>query len=117
MELTGKIARIEKTEQVSEKFKKRRIIVETTIPNNKYSQTLEFTLVQGNVDAANALNVGDEARVQFELKGREVTDKNSKKIVFNTLEAYRFDVIKKAVDFVQAPETPNNYSDDEPLPF
>ena len=117
MEILGKITRIEKTEQVTEKFKKRRVILECTGQNNKFAQTLEFTLVQGKVDTANALNVGDDVRVQFELKGREVTDKNSKKIVFNTLEAYRFDVVKKAVDFIPAPEPTNNYNDDEPLPF
>ena len=117
MEITAKINRIEPTEQVSEKFKKRRVVVEFIPDNQKYPQTLEFTLVQGNVDLANALNAGDSVRVQFDLKGREVTDKNSKKIVFNTLEAYRFDMIKKAVDFVQAPEPTNTYNDDESLPF
>lgn len=116
MEITGKIKRVENTEKVSEKFQKRRVIVEITA--GKYPQVLEFTLVQGNVDAANGINPGDDVRVHFELKGREVTDKHSRVIVFNTLEAFRIDVTKKAIDFAPAPEAvENEVADDTVLPF
>jgi hypothetical protein len=116
MEMTGKITRIENTEHVSDNFKKRRLVLSAQ-PTGKYQQTLEFTFIQGNVDIPNGFNPGDEVRVQFELKGKEITDKNSKKIVFNTLEAYRLDMVKKSIDFIPAKEPESKYADDDILPF
>jgi hypothetical protein len=119
MELIAKILRIENLEQVSEKFKKRRLIVEYS-KNVNYPQTLEFVLVQNNVALADVLNQGDEVKLLFDLKGREFVDKNGVTRVFNSLEVWRVEVTKKSPDFVEAPSsdaTSNTYNDDEPLPF
>jgi hypothetical protein len=118
MELLAKILRVENLEQISEKFKKRRIIVEYA-KDIKYPQTLEFTLVQNNVPLADGINPGDEVKLLFDLKGKEFVDKNSITRVFNSLEVWRIEVTKKSPDFVEAPSdnTGNTYSDDEPLPF
>lgn len=122
METTGKIIRIENVEQITEKFKKRKLIVEYA-NNPSYPQTLEFTLIQDNVNLADKLNPGDEVKLLFDLKGREAIDKNSRRMVFNTLEVWRIEVLKKSIDYLESASSQskdnvsNTYSDNEPLPF
>ena len=119
METTAKVIRIENVEQITEKFKKRKLIVEYS-KNPTYPQVLEFTMVQNNVNLADKINPGDEIKILFDLKGRESVDKNGKRMVFNTLDVWRIEVVKKAIDYIE-PETSNTesnkYSDDDPLPF
>ena len=118
MEVTGKILRLESIEKITEKFSKRRIIVEYA-KNENYPQTLEFTLTQNNVSLANNLNPGDEIKLFFDLKGKEFVDKNGIKRIFNTLEAWKIEVVKQSPDFVSAPSTSSVNSDgaDDMLPF
>lgn len=119
METVAKVIRIENVEQISEKFKKRKLIVEYA-KNPSYPQTLEFTMVQNNVNLADKINPGDEIKILFDLKGRESIDKNGKRVVYNTLDVWRIEVVKKSIDYLE-PETSisesNTYSDDDPLPF
>lgn len=118
MEIIAKILRLENIEQISEKFKKRRLIVEHS-KNEKYPQILEFTLAQNNIVLADKLNPGDEIKILFELKGREYLDKSGVSKVFNSLDVWRVEVIKKSLDFM--PELSDSsddiYDDNEPLPF
>ncbi len=118
MELIAKILRIEKTEQISDKFKKRRLIIEHS-KNITYPQILEFTLTQNNIALADKLNPGDEVKLLFELKGKEFIDKSGINRVFNSLDVWRIDVIKQSLDFVEisSDDTENTYDDNEPLPF
>ncbi len=118
MEITGKTLRVESIEQITEKFKKRRLILEYS-KNENYPQVLEFTFTQNNVSLLDALNQGDEVKVFFDLKGRESVDKNGTKRVFNSLEAWRIEVVKQSPDFIEKPssDTENKYSDNDSLPF
>lgn len=118
MEIVAKILRIEKLEQISEKFKKRKVIVEHSTDIN-YPQTLEFALFQNNVSLADTLNQGDEVKLMFNLKGKEFTDKTGILRVFNTLEVWRIEMMKKSIDFVETVSnvSENVYDDNEPLPF
>lgn len=118
MEIVAKILRIENVEQISEKFKKRRVIVDYS-KDIKYPQTLEFTLIQNNISLADNLNPGDEVKFMFDLKGKEFLDKSGVKRVFNTLEAWKIEVVKKSIDFTEPASniSENTYSDDDSLPF
>ncbi len=118
MEIIAKIIRVENLEQISEKFKKRRLIVEHSKSTN-YPQTSEFTLIQNNVSLADGLNPGDEVKLLFDLKGKEFVDKNSIVRVFNSLEVWRIEIIKKSPDFVETPAENSGivYDDKEDLPF
>lgn len=118
MEITGIILRIEKTETFSEKFKKRKFVLEYT-ENIKFPQIIEFTLVQNNIDLANKLNQGDEVKVMFNLKGKEALDKNGVKRVYNTLEVWKIEVIKTSLDFVELPvnSIENENNENYVLPF
>lgn len=118
MEIIAKILRIEKLEQYSEKFKKRKLIVEYA-KNVNYPQTLEFVLVQNNVGLADNLNQGDEVKLLFDFKGNEFVDKSGITRVFNSLEVWRIEMLKKSLDFAEAitENSVNKYDDNDELPF
>ena len=119
MDIVAKILRIEPVEQVTEKFQKRKLIVEYA-ENPTYPQTLEFIAIQKNTSVLDGYNVGDDVKILFNLKGRENLGKtDGKKYVFNTLEIWRLELVKKSIDFVEKkePEVPVVYDENEDLPF
>lgn len=65
----GKVHHLGAVEQVSDKFKKRVLVVNDG--HAEYPQTVPFTFTQGNIDKLSNLNVGDEVEVTYELRGRE----------------------------------------------
>lgn len=87
MEYTGTIKRIGKTVIVSDKFKKRELIV-TDNASTSYPQTLSFQMNQDRGDVLDSFKEGDEVLIKFNLKGREWTSPQGEKKVFNTLEAW-----------------------------
>jgi len=116
MDITVKIKRVEPIENVTEKFKKRRIIVDYE-KNPNYPNVLEFTLTQKNVNLADALNPGDEVKLFYDLKGKEFVDKTGVTRVFNTLEVWRLEVAKKSIDYIEPVSSVSKEEDDGEMPF
>jgi len=122
MDIVVKILRVEPTEQVTEKFQKRKLIVEYA-ENPTYPQTLEFVAIQKTTAILDGYNQGDEVKIFYNLKGRESLDKsgNGKKYVFNTLEIWKLELVKKSIDFAEKKESgaeiAKTYDDNEELPF
>lgn len=69
----GTIKHIGETQQVTEKFKNRLVVL--TLPDEKFPQDVPFEFSQNNVSKLDTFNVGDEATVTFNLRGREFKDK------------------------------------------
>lgn len=90
MELQGKVVLVGKTEQVSEKFSKRQLVVEYA-ENPTYPETVAFELQQDKTALGDQLKIGDEVTVHFNLKGRPWTDKSGKTSYFNTLSVWRIE--------------------------
>lgn len=87
MEFQGSIVRIEATEQVSEKFKKR--IFTLTDGAASYPNTIQFELHQDRTDLISPFKIGDTVNVKFNLKGRDWTDPKTNTVkTFNTLQAW-----------------------------
>jgi single-strand DNA-binding protein len=102
MEYSGFIYKIGKTEQVTDKFKKRLLVL--TDRAEKYAQLIPFDFTQKNCDLLEGLNEGDEVTVTFSLKGREWKGR-----FFCSLDAFKIEGISKA-----EPQKTNDYQD---LPF
>lgn len=85
-EATGRIILKGITQQVSEKFKKRQMVLE--IVDGAYTNYADFQLSQKNCDLLDRFNEGDTVRVQFNLKGRK-WEKDGKVSYFNSLDVYR----------------------------
>ena len=88
MNITATIKSIGTTQEVSEKFKKRELIV-TYSENPTYPETLKFEATQDKVSILDGLNIGDQVEVHFNLRGREWTNKEGVISVFNTLGVWK----------------------------
>lgn len=88
MELKGKVHEIGAIQEISDKFKKRDIIIEYA-ENPTYPEYIRFEALQDKASLFDSVSVGDEVEVNFNLRGRPWTDKNGKTSYFNTLVVWR----------------------------
>lgn len=122
MEIKGKVHEIGEVITVSEKFKKRELIIEYA-ENPTYPEYIKFEAVQDKVSMFDNVKVGDQAELFFNLRGRPWTDKNGKTSYFNTLVVWRINILGSAGTTTAAtPEyaAPIDISaapDDDDLPF
>lgn len=81
-------------QQVSEKFRKRDIVV--TDNSSQYPQHISFQLTQDKCTLIDGYNPGDEIRVYFNLRGREWNDPKTNQLrYFNTIEAWKIEMVNK----------------------
>ena len=66
--LTGKVIRVGETVNVSDKFKKRELVIET---DEKYPQSVPVEFVQDKIELLEGINEGDTVTVSYNLRGRE----------------------------------------------
>jgi hypothetical protein len=89
MEVTGVLKVKFDTQKVSDRFSKREFVL-TTEMSSPYPQQVSFQVTQDKCSLLDQFNVGDELRVQFNLRGREWNGPQGVKY-FNTLEAWRIE--------------------------
>jgi hypothetical protein len=116
--LTGTVKQIGSTVQVTEKFKKREIVVTDT--SSMYPQHVTFQLTQDKCDMADMFDEGQSVEVSFNVEGREYTDKNTGEIKhFNSLTAWRIEAGELPVAPAPVAQAAPAAAvvDDESLPF
>ena len=84
LELTGKLVEKFEEQQISDKFKKREFVLETS--ENNFVELIKFELVQDRTDLIDPYQIGDEIKVSFNLKGRKWNDK-----YFVNVQAWRIE--------------------------
>ena len=94
MEATGKLHAIFDTKQVSERFTKREFVLE--LVDGKYPQTVLFQLTGDRCSQLDAFNVGDEVRLEFNLRGREWRSPQGDVKYFNSLDVWRINAAREA---------------------
>ena len=114
--IKGEIKVIGEAVQVTEKFKKREFVL---IDNSsQYPQYINFQLVQDKCELIDGFQVGQRIEVNFNLRGREWTDKNGIIKYFNTLDVWRLVCEESSAE---PPPTPgfleSDEDDGETLPF
>ena len=72
--LEGKVKFIDKTQTFDSGFRKREIVV-TADADSKYPQHVKFEFINDDVDALDTLDIDDEVKVAFSLKGNEYNGK------------------------------------------
>lgn len=130
MEVVGILKVKYDTQNVSEKFKKRDLVV-TTDYDSPYPQDVQFQLTQDKCGLLDTFREGDMLKVQFNLRGREWNSPQGVKY-FNTLEAWRVELVPGSMRGAPPVEnqnkgpqlststTPSNYltpEDNDDLPF
>lgn len=117
MEIKGLVHEIGVTQNLTDTFKKRDLIIDYG-DNAEYREYIKVEALQDKVNLFDSLKVGQEVEVFFNLRGRPYTDKAGKTTYFNSLVAWRVNTIEGG----EAPVPMNNVAneaddDDSTLPF
>lgn len=91
----GTVLAIFETKQVSERFTKREFVVETA-DNPKYPQPILFQITGDKTSQLDGVNVGDEVRVDFSVRGRAWKSNSGETKYFNSLDVWKVEVVKAA---------------------
>ena len=94
MEFTGIVHKIVDTEQISDTFKKREFIIESSVEakDNLYTELISFQFIQSRCDLLENIQVGQKVDIAFNLKGRKWTNPQGIDKYFNTLQAWKINV-------------------------
>lgn len=93
MELTGKIEKIGKVQDISSSFKKREVVIRT---EEQYPQPLMIEFTQDKVDLPDACKVGDVVTVSINVRGREWTSPQGDVKYFTSLQGWRIQAAGQA---------------------
>jgi hypothetical protein len=86
MQVKGTIKRVNAEQQVSDKFKKRTVHIET---EGEYPQTIEVQFTQDKTSLLDGFSEGQSITIDINLRGREWTGNDGVLKVFNTIEGWR----------------------------
>ena len=121
MEVVGKIKVVNAEQVVSEKYKKREVVVVT---DEQYPQSINIEFAQDKCDLLNSYKAGDSVKVSINLRGREWVNPEGVSKYFNTIQGWRIEkhLIEEPVEssnagqvFKHAPDLKEDEPDD--LPF
>lgn len=107
----GKIVAITETQIVSEKFKKREIVLRE---EGQYPQDICFQLAQEKCEFANPLKIGQVATVHYNLRGKGWQNPQGEMKYFNTLDVWK---IEANVTGNHSTDAPKQASSDSDVPF
>lgn len=116
MEVIGVAKVIGKTENIgSNGFSKRDIVVTT---DEKYPQHISVQFVQDKVDLLDKIAIGDNVKININLRGREWVSPQGETKYFNTIQGWRIEKVQGTplASPTPAPNTPNTPPEDD-LPF
>lgn len=125
MEIRGKVHEVGTTEQVTESFKKRDMIV-AYAENPQFVEYIRFEATQDRTSIFDNIAIGQEVEVSFNLRGRPWTNKDGVTTYFNSLVAWRVTKLGTTTsappsagyaDMPPAPVDISLESDDDDLPF
>jgi|SRR5690554_114203 len=111
MEVKGKIKRISETKQVTDKFKKRELVLVT---QEQYPQLIEIQFVNDMTGVLDNYSEGDNVEISLNLRGREWTTPQGDVKVFNTLQGWK---IKKQDGEAPQPQADPVQEEDDNTPF
>jgi len=131
MELTGNIKVMMDTKEVSASFRKRELVLTT---EGKYPQQILVEFTQDKIGLLDGYRVGDQVRVQIDIRGREWQSPRGEVKYFVSIHGWKIENAAQAqadagpmgggqdappFDDVPFPESPNggNSFRDDDIPF
>ncbi|MGB6269080.1 MAG: DUF3127 domain-containing protein [Olleya sp.] len=125
MEVQGKVKLVGETETVGNSgFRKRDIVVTT---EEQYPQQILVQFVQDKCDLLNNYQVGQDVKININLRGREWTSPQGEVKYFNTIQGWRIEALQAGSPQQGMPEVPPaqafepatnvNEEDHDDLPF
>lgn len=123
MEIRGKVHEIGQTQQVTDSFKKRDIVI-AYAENPQFVEYIKLEASQDRVNIFDNLHAGDDVEVSFNLRGRPWTNRDGVTTYFNSLVAWRVTKLASGAGATpintQASMPPvyiTGSADDDDLPF
>jgi hypothetical protein len=110
--LQGTLKLANETQVISEKFSKRIFVI---TDESQYPQDIEFQLTQEKCNLLDSIGVGSKLEVSFNLRGREWNSPGGETKYFNTLEAWKIEVLGAVRPDQMKAHAPNEEESD--LPF
>ena len=95
MEVKGKIKFIGATQQVSDKFSKREVVVST---DEQYPQHISIEFNQDKCSILDKYSVGEDVEVGINLRGREWTNPQGESKFFNSIQGWN--IKKQQANFI-----------------
>ncbi|MGR9090956.1 MAG: DUF3127 domain-containing protein [Gammaproteobacteria bacterium] len=109
MNTSGRLHAIFEAQQVTQRFRKREFVVELG-DNPDYPQYVMFQLTGDRCEHIDTYQVGDEVKLEFNLRGREWTSPQGETKYFNSLEVWKLEKAGAGAD------APGGRGSDEPPP-
>lgn len=112
-EITGKLVARFDIVQRTETFKTREFVIEKSedINGRTITNYVKFQCVQDKTAMVDRFNIGDDVKVQFNIKGTKWV-KDGKENYITNLDAWRMETVKIGQD--NAPADSTNYNDMPP---
>lgn len=104
--IQGKITEIKDEQIITPSFKKREFVVTT---NEQYPQDVLLEFTQDKCDELNKANIGQDVKVEFNLRGRKWVNPDGESKYFNTLQAWRIGSVGMVDTFT------NDFDDEFPM--
>ena len=122
MELSGTIYRLSEAQDISEKFRKREVVIKT---DDQYPQTIPVEFVQDRIDLLNSYSEGQQVTISINIRGREWTSPKGEVKFFVSVQGWRIQPLQQGSAAVSAtapvaamPAPANtNATEDDDLPF
>lgn len=116
-ELTGTVVMVGNTQTITDKFKKRDLVIEYSDNNPEYIESVKFEAHQANCDKLDELKAGDNVTVHFNIKGKSYTNKDGILGYFNSLVTWKVGINQTVAGEKLVPVNINAGDDDGDLPF
>lgn len=104
MELTGTVKLVMNEEVVSDRFKKRGLVLTT---QEQYPQDIMIEFVQDKIDLLNGYREGESVTVSINIRGREWRSPQGETKYFTSIQGWRIQRQEAASPGVSAPYTPS----------
>ena len=109
-DLTGKVKLIQDAQTFGSGFTKREVVV--TVEDGKYPQEINIEFLQDKVSLLDALQVGQEVTISFDIRGREYNGR-----YFNNLVGWKIQAGEAAAPAPAADDKPPVADKDVPADF
>ncbi len=111
-DITGKLIEKYDAQQVTERFVKREFVLEKkeSAGSSEFIENIKFQLTQDKCDLIENIQIGEEIKVAFNIRGRR-WEKNGQVSYFNNLEAWKVEKLNSASG---QPDVPPPTADDIP---
>lgn len=125
MELQGRVKLIGETQTFGANgFRKRELVLTT---EEQYPQHIMVEFVQDKTDLLNNFNVGQQVKININLRGREWTNPQGEVKYFNSIQGWRIEALSQETSGTDIPPIPPidafepavdlNKEDHDDLPF